>query len=167
MSSDRCLFVRRVHQLQHFDGWPELPNINAALEHDQHRFNRLVLSLVALLLLLPRRSRNRSVPPRQAALPHQDLLRAVGRVPGVEGAGAVFLLPFQAGVVGADGRIVLEAEARDGPERDTRSGVAEESRLGEAAAAATAAATAAARGVHLAQLVIDSRLVDGELVAQR
>ena len=49
----------------------------------------------------------------QKRLVYGELLSRVRRLPGVEAAGGVFLLPFEYGVVGADGRVILEGEPLD------------------------------------------------------
>jgi predicted permease len=59
---------------------------------------------------------------RRAA--YRELLARVREVRGVEAAGGTLLLPFEHGVVGMDGGVVLEGEPRDGPDRPERPPVA-------------------------------------------
>lgn len=49
----------------------------------------------------------------QKRLVYREILSRVRGLPGVEAAGGVFLLPFEHGVVGADGGVVLEGEPLD------------------------------------------------------
>lgn len=46
---------------------------------------------------------------------YRELLARVRQVRGVEAAGGTLLLPFEHGVVGIDGGVVLEGEPLDGP----------------------------------------------------
>ena len=59
---------------------------------------------------------------RRAA--YRALLARVGDMRGVEAAGGTLLLPFEHGVVGMDGGVVLEGEPLDGPDRPERPPVA-------------------------------------------
>ena len=62
---------------------------------------------------------------RRAA--YRDLLARVRDRRGVEAAGGTLLLPFEHGVVGMDGGVVLEGEPLDGPDRPQRPPVAVQS----------------------------------------
>ena len=55
---------------------------------------------------------------------YRELLARVRDLRGVEAAGGTLLLPFEHGVVGMDGGVVLEGEPRDGPDRPERPPVA-------------------------------------------
>ena len=58
---------------------------------------------------------------------YRELLDRVRDVRGVEAAGGTLLLPFEHGVVGMDGGVVLEGEPLDGPDRPDRPPVAVQS----------------------------------------
>ena len=76
-----------------------------------------------------------TVTPRDGAYPMNaqrrtaflELLDHVRDLSGVEAAAATLLLPFEFGVVGVDGGVVLEGEPMEGPERRERSPVAVQS----------------------------------------
>ena len=55
---------------------------------------------------------------------YRELLARVRDLRGVEAAGGTLLLPFEHGVVGMDGGVVLEGEPLDGPDRPERPPVA-------------------------------------------
>ncbi len=55
---------------------------------------------------------------------YRELLNRVRELRGVEAAGGALLLPFQHGVVGVDGGVILEGEPLDGPDRPERPPVA-------------------------------------------
>ena len=57
----------------------------------------------------------------------RELLARVRNLRGVDAAGATLLLPFEHGVVGVDGGVVLPGEPREGPDRPERSPVAVQS----------------------------------------
>ena len=57
----------------------------------------------------------------------RELLDRIREVRGVEAAGGALLLPFEYGVVGVDGGVVLEGEPLDGPDRPERPPVAMQS----------------------------------------
>ena len=75
------------------------------------------------------------VTPRDGAYPttaqrraaYGELLARVRRLPGVEVAGAAFLRPFEHGVVGVDGGVVLEGESLNGSARRDRPPIAVQS----------------------------------------
>ena len=54
----------------------------------------------------------------------RELLDRIREVRGVEAAGGALLLPFEYGVVGVDGGVVLEGEPRNGPDRPERPPIA-------------------------------------------
>ena len=54
----------------------------------------------------------------------RELLDRIREVRGVEAAGGALLLPFEYGVVGVDGGVVLEGERLDGPDRPERPPIA-------------------------------------------
>ncbi|MYD71452.1 MAG: FtsX-like permease family protein [Acidobacteria bacterium] len=58
---------------------------------------------------------------------YRELLNRVRELRGVEAAGGAFLLPFQYGVVGVDGGVVLPGEPLDGPDRPERPPIAMQS----------------------------------------
>ena len=58
---------------------------------------------------------------------YRELLNRVRELRGVEAAGGALLLPFQYGVVGVDGGVVLEGEPLDGPDRPERPPIAMQS----------------------------------------
>lgn len=58
---------------------------------------------------------------------YRELLARLRNVRGVEAAGGMMLLPFEHGVVGVDGGVVLEGEPLDGPDRPERPPVAVQS----------------------------------------
>ena len=58
---------------------------------------------------------------------YRELLARVRDLRGVEAAGGTLLLPFEHGVVGIDGGVVLEGEPFDGPDRPERPPVAVQS----------------------------------------
>ena len=60
----------------------------------------------------------------QRRVAYRELLARVREVRGVEAAGGTLLLPFEHGVVGVDGGVVLEGEPLDGPDRPERPPVA-------------------------------------------
>lgn len=57
----------------------------------------------------------------------RELLDRIREVRGVEAAGGALLLPFEYGVVGVDGGVVLEGEPLDGPDRPERPPIAMQS----------------------------------------
>lgn len=57
----------------------------------------------------------------------RELLARVRNLRGVDAAGATLLLPFEHGVVGVDGGVVLPGEPREGPDRPERPPVAVQS----------------------------------------
>ena len=67
-----------------------------------------------VLTLSPRDGAYEEVGPRQTA--YRELLAHVRALRGVEAAGGTMLLPFEHGVVGVDGGVVLEGEPLDGPD---------------------------------------------------
>ena len=58
---------------------------------------------------------------------YRELLARIRQVRGVQAAGGMLLLPFEHGVVGVDGGVVLEGELLDGPDRPERPPVAVQS----------------------------------------
>ena len=58
---------------------------------------------------------------------YRELLARIRQVRGVQAAGGMLLLPFEHGVVGIDGGVVLEGEPLDGPDRPERPPVAVQS----------------------------------------
>ena len=58
---------------------------------------------------------------------YRELLARLRDLRGVEAAGGMMLLPFEHGVVGVDGGVVLEGEPLDGPDRPERPPVAVQS----------------------------------------
>ena len=58
---------------------------------------------------------------------YRELLTRVRTLRGVEAAGGALLLPFQHGVVGVDGGVILEGEPLDGPDRPERPPIAMQS----------------------------------------
>ena len=77
------------------------------------------------LTLTPRDGAYEADDERRAA--YRELLARVRALRGVEAAGGTLLLPFEHGVVGMDGGVVLEGEPRDGPDRPQRPPVAVQS----------------------------------------
>ena len=75
-----------------------------------------------VLTLAPRDGAYEEVAPRRTAW--REILARVRAVRGVEAAGGTMLLPFEHGVVGVDGGVVLEGEPLDGPDRPERPPVA-------------------------------------------
>ena len=73
---------------------------------------------VLALTLGPRDGAYEEVAPRRTAW--RELLARVRALRGVEAAGGTMLLPFEHGVVGVDGGVVLEGEPLDGPDRPER-----------------------------------------------
>ncbi len=69
--------------------------------------------------------------PEQRRIAYRELLGRIRRVPGVAAAGAAFLLPFEHGVVGVDGGVVLEGEPLMGSERRERPPIAVQAVLPE------------------------------------
>ena len=80
---------------------------------------------VLALTLTPRDGVYEEEAPRRTA--YRELLARVREVRGVEAAGGTLLLPFEHGVVGMDGGVLLEGEALDGPDRPDRPPVAVQS----------------------------------------
>lgn len=80
---------------------------------------------VLALTLTPRDGVYEADTARRAA--YRDLLARVRELRGVEAAGGTLLLPFEHGVVGMDGAVVLEGEPLDGPDRPQRPPVAVQS----------------------------------------
>ncbi|MYD86341.1 MAG: FtsX-like permease family protein [Acidobacteria bacterium] len=80
---------------------------------------------VLALTLTPRDGVYEEDAPRRTA--YRELLARVREVRGVEAAGGVLLLPFEHGVVGMDGGVLLEGEPLDGPDRPDRPPVAVQS----------------------------------------
>ena len=80
---------------------------------------------VLTLTLTPRDGAYVADAPRRAA--YLDLLARIRDLRGVEAAGATLLLPFEYGVVGMDGGVVLYGEPLEGPERPERPPVAVQS----------------------------------------
>ena len=80
---------------------------------------------VLALTLTPRDGAYEAEVQRRTA--YRELLARVREVRGVEAAGATLLLPFEHGVVGMDGGVVLEGEPLDGPDRPDRPPVAVQS----------------------------------------
>ena len=77
---------------------------------------------VLALTLTPRDGAYEEVASRRPA--YRDLLARLRDLRGVEAAGGTLLLPFEHGVVGVDGGVVLEGEPLDGPDRPERPPVA-------------------------------------------
>ena len=77
---------------------------------------------VLALTLTPRDGAYEEVAARRTA--HRELLARLRDLRGVEAAGGTLLLPFEHGVVGVDGGVVLEGEPLDGPDRPERPPVA-------------------------------------------
>ena len=77
---------------------------------------------VLALTLTPRDGAYEEVAPRRSA--YRELLARLRDLRGVEAAGGTLLLPFEHGVVGVDGGVVLEGEPLDGPDRPERPPVA-------------------------------------------
>ena len=75
--------------------------------------------------LTPRDGAYEEDAPRRIAW--RELLARVRNLRGVDAAGATFLLPFEHGVVGLDGGVVLPGEPREGPDRPERPPVAVQS----------------------------------------
>ena len=63
----------------------------------------------------------------QRRMAYRELLARVREVRGVTAAGGTLLLPFEHGVVGMDGGVVLEGEPLDGPDQPDRPPVAVQS----------------------------------------
>ena len=80
---------------------------------------------VLALTLTPRDGAYESDAPRWTA--YRELLARVRDLRGVKAAGGTLLLPFEHGVVGMDGGVVLEGEPLDGPDRPQRPPVAVQS----------------------------------------
>ena len=80
---------------------------------------------VLALTLTPRDGAYEADTVRRAA--YRDLLARVRGLRGVVAAGGTLLLPFEHGVVGLDGGVVLEGEPLDGPDRPQRPPVAVQS----------------------------------------
>ena len=80
---------------------------------------------VLALTLTPRDGAYEADDERRAA--YRELLARVRELRGVEAAGGTLLLPFEHGVVGMDGGVVLEGEPVDGPDRPQRPPVAVQS----------------------------------------
>ena len=80
---------------------------------------------VLALTLTPRDGAYEADDERRAAW--RELLARVRALRGVEAAGGTLLLPFEHGVVGMDGGVVLEGEPVDGPDRPQRPPVAVQS----------------------------------------
>ena len=80
---------------------------------------------VLALTLTPRDGAYETDTVRRAA--YRELLARVRELRGVEAAGGTLLLPFEHGVVGMDGGVVLEGEPLDGPDRPQRPPVAVQS----------------------------------------
>ena len=80
---------------------------------------------VLALTLTPRDGVYEEEAPRRTA--YRELLARVREVRGVEAAGGTLLLPFEHGVVGMDGGVLLEGEPLDGPDRPERPPVAVQS----------------------------------------
>ena len=77
---------------------------------------------VLALTLTPRDGAYEEVASRRPA--YRELLARLRDLRGVEAAGGTLLLPFEHGVVGVDGGVVLEGEPLDGPDRPERPPVA-------------------------------------------
>ena len=77
---------------------------------------------VLALTLTPRDGVYEADGQRRAA--YRELLARVGQLRRVKAAGGTLLLPFEHGVVGIDGGVVLEGEPLDGPDRPERPPVA-------------------------------------------
>ena len=73
---------------------------------------------VLVLTLAPRDGAYEEVAPRRIA--YRELLARVRALRGVEAGGGTMLLPFEHGVVGVDGGVVLEGEPLAGPDRPER-----------------------------------------------
>ncbi len=73
---------------------------------------------VLVLTLAPRNGAYEEAAPRRTA--YRELLARVRALRGVEAAGGAMLMPFEYGVVGLDGGVVLEGEPLDGPDRRER-----------------------------------------------
>ena len=71
-----------------------------------------------VLTLAPRDGAYEEVASRRTA--YRELLARVRALRGVEAVGGTMLLPFEHGVVGVDGGVVLEGEPLDGPDRPER-----------------------------------------------
>ena len=71
---------------------------------------------VLALTLTPRAGVYEADTARRAA--YRDLLARIRELRGVEAVGGTLLLPFEHGVVGMDGGVVLEGEPLDGPSAD-------------------------------------------------
>ena len=80
---------------------------------------------VLALTLTPRDGAYEADAPRRTA--YRELLARVRDLRRVEAAGGTLLLPFEHGVVGMDGGVVLEGEPLDGPDRPQRPPVAVQS----------------------------------------
>ena len=80
---------------------------------------------VLTLTLTPRDGVYAADAPRRTA--YRALLARVRALRGVEAAGGTALLPFEHGVVGVDGGVVLEGESTEGPDRPQRPPVAVQS----------------------------------------
>ena len=80
---------------------------------------------VLALTLTPRDGVYEADVQRRAA--YRELLARLRQVRGVQAAGGTLLLPFEHGVVGIDGGVVLEGEPLDGPDRPERPPVAVQS----------------------------------------
>ena len=80
---------------------------------------------VLALTLTPRDGAYEADASRRTA--YRELLARVRELRGVEAAGGTLLLPFEHGVVGMDGGVVLEGEPLDGPDRPQRPPVAVQS----------------------------------------
>ncbi len=80
---------------------------------------------VIALTLAARDGAYEEVAPRRTA--YRELLARLRDLRGVEAAGGMMLLPFEHGVVGVDGGVVLEGEPLEGPDRPERPPVAVQS----------------------------------------